>query len=77
MDERLSMNKPISDQLRQAIESADVSRYEISQQTGVAQQTLSKFVLRERGISLAALDSVAEYLGLELVKRTKAKRPTK
>ena len=71
------MKKSISDQLRQAIESADESRYEISRQTGVAQQTLSKFVLKERGISLAALDAVAEFLGLELVKRTKSKRSTK
>ncbi|RLS30087.1 MAG: XRE family transcriptional regulator [Planctomycetota bacterium] len=71
------MTKSIIDQLRQAIESADVSRYEIARQTGVAQQTLSKFVLRERGISLAGLDAVAEYLGLELVKRSKSKRPTK
>ena len=71
------MKKSITDQLRKAIESADVTRYEIAKQTGVAQQTLSKFVLRERGISLTALDAVAEYLGLELVERKKAKRPTK
>jgi len=71
------MTKSITDQLRKAIETANVSRYEISQRTGVAQQTLSKFVLRERGISLASLDAVAEFLGLELVKRKKPKRPTK
>jgi len=71
------MRESITDQLRKAIESAGVSRYEIAKQTGVAQQTLSKFVLRERGISLTALDAVAEYLGLELVERKKTKRPTK
>jgi len=71
------MRESITDQLRKAIESAGVSRYEIARQTGVAQQTLSKFVLRERGISLTALDAVAAYLGLELVKRKKTKRPTK
>ena len=71
------MRESITDQLRKAIESAGVSRYEIAKQTGVAQQTLSKFVLRERGISLTAFDAVAEYLSLELVKQTKSKRQTK
>lgn len=66
--------KPLSEQLRDAIEKADVSRYEISKATGVSQSTLSKFVLRQRpGLSFDAMDRIVEYLGLELVTRHKKK----
>lgn len=66
--------RPLSEQLRDAIEKADASRYEISKATGVSQSTLSKFVLRQRpGLSFDAMDRIAEYLGLELVKKSKKK----
>ena len=65
----------LSEQLRAAIEKADVSRYEISRATGVSQSTLSKFVLGTRpGLSFDAMDRVGEYLGLELVKKQPKKR---
>jgi transcriptional regulator with XRE-family HTH domain len=60
----------LSEQLRDAIQKAGVSRYEIAKATGVSQSTLSKFVLGTRpGISFAALDKLGEYLGLEIVKK--------
>ncbi len=62
--------RPLSEQLRDAIEKAGVSRYEISKATGVSQSTLSKFVLRQRpGLSFDAMDRIAEYLGLVIVKK--------
>jgi len=67
--------KPLSDQLRDAIEKADVSRYELAKATGVSQSTLSKFVLKQRpGISFDALDKLGEYLGLEIVKKHSKKK---
>jgi hypothetical protein len=67
--------KPLSEQLRDAIEKAGVSRYEISKATGVSQCSLSKFVLRQRpGLSFDAMDRVGEYLGLELVKKKSPKK---
>jgi transcriptional regulator with XRE-family HTH domain len=65
----------LSEQLRAAIEKADVSRYEISKATGVSQSTLSKFVLGTRpGISFDALDRIGEYLGLVIVKKQPQKK---
>ena len=70
--------KKLSEQLREAILSAGVSRYEISKATGVGQPTLSKFVLGQRpGLSFDAMDAIGLYLGLAIVRPTKKKRPSK
>jgi|LakMenE18May11ns_1017448.scaffolds.fasta_scaffold8143220_2 transcriptional regulator with XRE-family HTH domain len=62
--------KPLSDQLRDAIEKADVSRYELAKATGVSQSTLSKFVLKQRpGLSFDSMDRIGQYLGLVIVKK--------
>lgn len=67
--------KPLSEQLRDEIEKAGVSRYELSKATGVSQCSLSKFVLRQRpGLSFDALDRIGEYLGLEIVKKQPKKK---
>jgi transcriptional regulator with XRE-family HTH domain len=65
----------LSEQLRDAIEKAGVSRYEIAKATGVSQSTLSKFVLGTRpGLSFDAMDRIGEYLGLVIVKKQPKKR---
>ncbi len=65
----------LSEQLRDAIEKADESRYAIAKATGVSQSTLSKFVLGTRpGLSFDAMDRIGEYLGLEIVKKQPKKR---
>jgi transcriptional regulator with XRE-family HTH domain len=67
--------KKLSDQLREAIEKAGVSRYSISKQTGVSETTLCRFVSGERGISVDAMDAIGQYLGLSIV--SQKKRSTK
>ena len=67
--------KKLSDQLREAIEAAGVSRYSISKQTGVSETTLCRFVSGERGISVDAMDAIGQYLGLSIV--SQKKRSTK
>ena len=67
--------KKLSDQLREAIVNADVSRYEISKATGVTQAALSHFVNGRRGVSVEAMDAVGLYLGLSITSRPK--KPTK
>ena len=67
--------KKLSEQLREAIEKAGVSRYEIAKQTGVSETTLCRFVSGERGISVDAMDAIGQYLGLSIVRSKK--RPTK
>jgi transcriptional regulator with XRE-family HTH domain len=64
----------VSERIRQAIETADVTRYRIAQETGIEESALSRFMSRERGLSMEALDALAEFFGLELVARGKQKR---
>ena len=56
----------ISEQLIEAIESSEMTRYRISQETGIAQSTLSEFVNGNRWLSLQNIDLVCELLDLEL-----------
>jgi plasmid maintenance system antidote protein VapI len=58
---------PLSDQLRQAIDGAELSRYRIAKEAGVAQSTISQFMNGKRSLSLQAIDRIAELLDLELV----------
>jgi ribosome-binding protein aMBF1 (putative translation factor) len=62
-------SKAISDQLREAIAAAGVSRYEISKQTGINQSILSRFMRGETNMDGATIDKLGTYLGLELVCR--------
>lgn len=66
----------LSQQIREAILQADVSRYEIARETGVGQPALSRFVHGERGLSLDALDRIGLYLGLSIT-TSRPRRPTK
>ncbi|MCE9553408.1 MAG: hypothetical protein K8T91_08535 [Planctomycetes bacterium] len=59
----------ISQQVRQAIEASDVSRYRIWKDTGIDQGTLSRFMAGDGGLSLEGLDAIGELLGLEIVIR--------
>ncbi len=61
----------LSDQLRQFIETADVSRYRISQQTGISQSLLSRFMHGTAGLSVDSLDKLGEALDLQLIKAPK------
>lgn len=59
--------KPLSEQLREAIEKSRLSRYELSKRSGVSQSSLSKFVLRQRpGLSFDAMDRIGRVLELRL-----------
>jgi hypothetical protein len=69
--------KRLSEQIREAIVKADVSRYRISLETGVDQTALSKFVLGRRGLSLEAMDAIGLYLGLSITTSRPRRRPTK
>ncbi len=61
--------KTVSERIREAIETADLTRYRIAQETGIEESALSRFMSRDRGLSMEALDALAEYFGLELVQR--------
>ncbi|QEG34444.1 helix-turn-helix domain-containing protein [Bythopirellula goksoeyrii] len=56
----------VSEQLREAIRNADCSRYRISKETGIDQSMLTKFLQGERGLAISTIDTLAEFLNLEL-----------
>jgi len=61
------MTKPISEQLRLAVERSPLSRYELAKRTGVEQASLSRFVHGKCGLSQDAIDALGKLLKLRLV----------
>ena len=60
-------DKPtVSQQLRNLIAQSGYSRYRISQETGIDQAVLSRFVNNKRGMSLSSIDALGEFLQITL-----------
>jgi DNA transposition AAA+ family ATPase len=57
----------LTEQVRQAIETCGKTRYQISQDTGIDQATLCRFMGGKGGLSNPILDTLGEYLGLRIV----------
>jgi hypothetical protein len=55
-----------SDELRAVIDNAPISRYRLWQLTGIDQASLTRFMAGKEGLSLAAIDKIAEVLGLHI-----------
>ncbi len=64
----------LSDQIRQAVATCGQTRYAISKATGISEATLSRFVNGERGLPMTTLDTLTDYLELNI---TAAKRKGK
>ena len=64
----------VLDDIRKAINGSDKSRYRIWKETGITQAQLSKLMHGERGLSIEALERLAENLELEIVIRPKKRR---
>ncbi len=67
--------QPFSEQLRQAIDQDERSRYRISLETGIPQGQLSRFMHGKGGLSLRSVDLLCECLGLGISRG--GKRPSK
>jgi plasmid maintenance system antidote protein VapI len=63
------MSKDIEQKLRDAIIKSKMSRYRISQLSGVSEAQLSLFVNGKRTLTLPAAAKLAKVLGLELIKK--------
>lgn len=65
-------NKPksLTDQVRAALENCGETRYRVAKNSGLSEPQLCRFIAGA-GISLKALDKLAEYLRLEIVVRKK------
>ncbi|MGE0537939.1 MAG: helix-turn-helix domain-containing protein [Pirellulales bacterium] len=58
--------KTFSEELREAVRNASVSRYQISKATGISEANLSRLVHGTGGLRLETLDKLIDYLGMEL-----------
>ena len=61
----------ITDVLQEAITESGLTLYRIAKDTGVVKTCLIRFMRGETSLRLDKADVLAEYLGLELVKRRK------
>ena len=68
---RKNRQKKLSEQIRKAIDKSSISRYRISQDTGVDAGALSRFHHGTAGLSLDALDRIGQYLNLKVVREEK------
>lgn len=69
--------KTLTDQLRKAIDECGLTRYRISQETGISEATLSKFYLGQRGLSMEALNALGKCLQLTIQLGRKADKKGK
>jgi hypothetical protein len=68
---------PLTEQLKRVILESEKSRYAISKETGIGQDTLSLFVNGKRGLSMEAIDRIGECLMLKIVSTIKNPRQGK
>jgi plasmid maintenance system antidote protein VapI len=66
--------RTVSEALRKAIRESGLNAMELARATGVDNAALYRFLSDERGLTLASVDRLAEYLGLELTQKRRAKR---
>lgn len=58
---------PIYDDMREAIAASDKSRYRMSKETGIGEPQLCRFVAGTKGLSVEALEKLADCLGMEII----------
>ncbi len=57
-----------ADQLRIEIEQCGKSRYQISKETGIGQEVLSRFMAGKKGLSMDSIERLFENLRLKISK---------
>ena len=60
-----------SEQVRRAIRAGDLTVYQIAKETGIDNATFSRFLNGKGGLSIEALDALADLLGWSLNYTTK------
>lgn len=66
---------PIYDEIRQAIEASEKSRYRISLETSIGQPQLCGFMKGDKGLSVEALEKLADCLSLVITAQPKDVSP--
>jgi len=67
--------KLLTDQLRKAIDDSGLTRYRISKETGISETALALFYNGQRGLSMHAMNSLGQFLELEIISRRKPSEP--
>ena len=67
-------NISFTDQLRRAIVDSGLTRYRISQESGIAESVLSRFIHGERGLNSDSIDRLMDFLGLEIRPRRRKRK---
>ncbi len=65
-------DRDISEQLRESILAASMSRYSLAKKADVSEAVLSRFVNRKRTITVETAAKIARVLGLELRSKKRA-----
>ena len=68
-----TVDRTPSQVLRQVIAESGLTLYRIAKDTGVVKTSLMRFMRRETSLRLDKVDVLADYLGLELAKKRKAR----
>lgn len=66
---RRATARPIEDTLRRIISECGDPAIKIAEESGVPQPSITRFLRRERKLSMESADKLADYFGLELVPR--------
>ena len=59
----------MTDVIKAAIEESGLTQYRIAKDTGIPATSIMRFIRGETSLRLDKADVLAEYLGLELIKR--------
>lgn len=62
-----------TDQIRRFVETSEHTRYRISKETGIGQDTLCRFVAGTSSLRESNMDKLADFLGLEVVRKGKGR----
>jgi plasmid maintenance system antidote protein VapI len=65
------IHKNISDEIRDAVNASDLSRYAIAKSLGISQSTMSRFMNGKGGLSMEYIDRLGALLGLHVISRTR------
>jgi len=65
------------DQIIEAVEASERTRYRIAKDSGISEAVLSRLVNRERTITLETLEALCDTLGVEITLSPKKKRAAK
>ncbi len=65
----MAKTKSMTTALRQALAKSGLPLIELERRTGLQRASLKRFIRGERSLRLDLADKLADYFGLELVKR--------